>query len=36
MDQYWLEVAIDTTPDCLDDVAAYLASWGCLWKMKPT
>ena len=28
MDQYWLEVAIDTTPDCLDDVAAYLTGCG--------
>lgn len=27
MDQYWLEVTIDTTPDCLDDLAAYLT--GC-------
>lgn len=39
MDQYWLEVAIDTTPDCLDDVAAYLTGCGivgCPWKMKRT
>ena len=28
MDQYWLEVAIDTTPECLDDVAAYLTGCG--------
>lgn len=28
MDQYWLEVAIDTTPDCLEDVAAYLTGCG--------
>lgn len=27
MDQYWLEVTIDTTPDCLEDTAAYLT--GC-------
>lgn len=28
MDQYWLEVAVDTTPECLDDLAAYLTGCG--------
>lgn len=28
MDQYWLEVSIDTTPDCIDDLAAYLTACG--------
>lgn len=28
MDQYWLEVAVDTTPECPDDLAAYLTGCG--------
>ncbi|MCD8335380.1 MAG: 50S ribosomal protein L11 methyltransferase [Clostridiales bacterium] len=28
MDQYWLEVSIDTAPGCLDDLAAYLTACG--------
>ena len=28
MDRYWLEVAVDTTPECLDDLAAYLTGCG--------
>ena len=28
MEQYWLEVAVDTAPDCLDDLAAYLTGCG--------
>ena len=28
MDQYWLEVAVDTTPECLDDLAGYLTGCG--------
>ena len=28
MEQYWLEAAIDTAPDCLDDLAAYLTGCG--------
>lgn len=28
MEQYWLEVAVDTAQDCLDDLAAYLTGRG--------
>ena len=28
MEQYWLEVSIDTTPACLEDLAAYLTACG--------
>lgn len=28
MDQYWLEVSIDTAPGCLDELAAYLTACG--------
>ena len=28
MDQYWLEVAVESTPECLDDLAAYLTGCG--------
>lgn len=28
MDQYWLEVAVDTTPECMEDLAAYLTGCG--------
>ena len=28
MEQYWLEAAIDTAPDCLEDLAAYLTGCG--------
>lgn len=28
MEQFWLEAAIDTTSDCLDDLAAYLTACG--------
>lgn len=28
MEQFWLEAAIDTAPDCLDDLAAYLTACG--------
>jgi ribosomal protein L11 methyltransferase len=28
MEQYWLEVSIDTTPDCMDELAAYLTACG--------
>lgn len=28
MEQYWLEVAVDTTPECMEDLAAYLTGCG--------
>ncbi len=28
MEPFWLEIAIDTAPDCLDDLAAYLTACG--------
>ncbi len=28
MDQYWLEVSVDTVTDCMDDLAAYLTACG--------
>ena len=35
MDQYWLEVAVDTTPECLDDLAAYLTGCGIVGLVLP-
>lgn len=28
MEQYWLEATVDTTPECLEDLAAYLTGCG--------